>query len=147
MHLKNLEIEINPEYECKCFILIHKYKKCIEITIKGDKTIDTNECYIFDVSNKLNKNKLLFNLNKKEYPFISIIPHNSPYLCYFKDNHYYLEFILSSISSKNYSNKTAYLYKKDSKNYDMFSMYKIKISPSFIFPTIDSLLKKLSTYI
>ena len=43
------------------------------------------ECYIFDETDKDDKNKLLFNLTKKTHPFISIIPENSPYLCYEKN--------------------------------------------------------------
>jgi hypothetical protein len=135
-----LYYNIKPNNE-KCFILIHKYKKCIEIkfTDNPDQSIDINNCYIFDETNKDKKNKLLFNLSIKTHPFISMIPANSPYLCYEKDNHFYLEFILSPLHSKNKYGDTAPVYINDKKDYDFeFAMYTIKIAPSFIFPTINT---------
>ena len=136
----NTIYDIIPNKE-KCFILIKKYKKCIEITFNDDpnNSIDINNCYIFDETNKDKKNKLLFNLSKQTHPFISIIPENSPYLCYEKDNHFYLEFILSSSISKNSKGSISELYKKNQINYNFkLSMYTIKIAPSCIFPTINT---------
>ena len=49
--LDRLELyDISPVNE-KCFILINKYKKCIEITFK-DGFINQTECYLFDETNK-----------------------------------------------------------------------------------------------
>jgi hypothetical protein len=132
--------DIKPNNE-KCFILINKYKKCIEITFTDNpnNSINMNECYIFDETNKDNKNKLLFNLSQNTHPFISIIPENSPYLCYEKDNNFYLEFILSSTISKNLGGKHHIIYKKIVTDFNFdFSIYTIKIAPSYIFPTINT---------
>ena len=130
---------IQPNNE-KCFILINKYKKCIEITFKNNpnNSIDINQCFIFDETNKNNKNKLLFNLSKETHPFISIIPENSPYLCYEKDNHFYLEFILSPTISKNSIGNPSQIYRKEKTVNFEFSMYTLKIAPSYIFPTINT---------
>ena len=122
----------------KCFILINKYKKCIEITINHDHKIEIDECYIFDNKDKETKNKLLFNLKKETHPFISIIPDNSPYLCYKKDNAYYLEFILSTAQSKNLSRGSAITYKESEYDNFEFSMFKMKIAPSLIFFTLST---------
>jgi hypothetical protein len=123
----------------KCFILINKYKKCIEITYNVGNIIDLNECYLFDESNKDVKNKLIFNLIKETHPFISMTPQNSPYLCYQLNNNYYLEFILSNKISKNKNSKPSVIYKKERNDYENdFSMYKVKVAPSQIFFTISS---------
>ena len=70
----DLEDEENEE-KIKCFILINKYKKCIEITFYSiSKSIDINQCYLFDETNKNYKNKLIYNIKKNTHPFLSIIP-------------------------------------------------------------------------
>ena len=134
--LDRLELyDISPVNE-KCFILINKYKKCIEITFK-DGFINQTECYLFDETNKDTKNKLLFNLKKETHPFILLIPENMPYLCYERDNHFYFDSILSSTISKGYNGSE--LYKEEITNFNFeFSMYKLKIAPSLIFSTIIS---------
>jgi hypothetical protein len=130
----------------RCFILIKKYKKCIEIAFKDDpnNAIDIDKCYIFDETNFHNKNKLLFNLCKETHPFISIIPENSPYLCYEKDNHFYLEFVLSTriatnlIGASNETYRSNFVPIYSNGNEMKFCMYIIKIAPSYIFPTINT---------
>jgi len=130
----------------RCFILIKKYKKCIEIAFKDDpnNAIDVDNCYIFDETNFHNKNKLILNLCKETHPFISIIPENSPYLCYEKDNHFYLEFVLSTRISRNLSDAPSQTYRMNgvslysNGNQIDFCMYTIKIAPSYIFPTINT---------
>ena len=127
--------EIKPNNE-KCFILINKYKKCIEITFK-DGFINQTECYIFDETNKDKKNKLLFNLKIETHPFISLIPESSPYLCYKKDGDFYLDFILSPTISNNLNNFKSRVYKKTIFTFE-FLMYSIKIGPSQMFTTINT---------
>ena len=81
------------------FILIHKTQKCIEINFKN-QMVDIENCYIFDETTKDTKSKLIFNLNQKDHPFLAIIPQTAPYLCYKKNNTYYVDFIISSSLKK-----------------------------------------------
>jgi hypothetical protein len=112
----------------KCFILIMKYKKCIELSFNSDQTIDQKNCYIYE--DYTNKHKLLLNLDKQKYPFISLIPRYCPYLCYQINNDYYLEIILSS--------KNIIRYNSTIKKENIFTIYKYKISPSLLFITLDT---------
>ena len=141
-NLKNKEIYdidfINKEITYKCFILINENKKCIEITFKNNKILQ-NECYIYESHTE--KNKLLFNLNRINYPFIEIIPSSSPYLCYKKNNTYYLDFIMtSSFSNDLIGNKMKIIFNKENEDFEFFKIYTIKIAPSSIFPSIGSFL-------
>ena len=62
--------------------------KIIEIYF-NDNIIDTDNIYILDKNFK--KEKLLFNLTIKKYPFLPFIPTKLPYLCYFnKDYNSYI---------------------------------------------------------
>jgi hypothetical protein len=145
--------------EFKCFILLNKFQKCIEITFNNNKItseyiVDLNNCYLFDKFIKNNKNKLLFNLNKKDYPFISLIPSLTPYLCYEKNNTFYIEYIMSSAFCTNFDgmnypvlfdpNRKLFNQKNKQNKYSFYDLHIIQISPSMIFPTIDSF--NLSNY-
>ena len=142
----------------KCFILISEYKKCIEITFQNG-IIDVNNCYLFNKDNKDNKNKLLLNLTVSQCPFIYLLPRNLPYLCYEKNNNYYLEFIFSSYLFENYNgNPLDFLYNKNKNknknnennenknnennenknNEKFFKICDFKISPSSLFINIES---------
>jgi hypothetical protein len=135
--------------DIKCFILLNKFKKCIEITFKAyiRYKVDTNNCFLFDKLTKNNKNKLLLNLNKEDHPFLSLIPSLTPYLCYEQNNTYYIEYIMSSAFCSDYRNqnyvelldKHKILFNNGKNKYSFYEMNILKIAPSMIFPTIDSL--------
>jgi len=136
------QINIHNDSPLKCFILIHEYEKCIQIGYNKDGSINLNECYLFDKTNKDHKNKLLFNLDKQHFPFISTIPSITPYLCYKINNDYYLEFILTSAFCSYYESEQIINYSKCLNprkiDFNFFKMIKIKIAPSLIFPLIGS---------
>jgi hypothetical protein len=134
--IKNYDYYIEKsDKSSKCFIIINKYKKCIEISFNNG-LIDIDNCFIFTLDNI--KYKLLFNLKKETHPFISMIPESSPYLCYIKNDSFYLEFILSNTISKNLLYKESIIYDKDNDYNFQFSMYIYKISPSLLFTTINT---------
>ena len=70
-----------------------------------------------------------------------IFPQTAPYLCYKNDfdNRYYLEYIHSSIMANNYSNSNRKTFEKKNKYFNpFFYMSSFKITPSLLFPTINS---------
>ena len=121
----------------KFLLLIKKYEKCIEINLDINLYIDTNNCYIID---KNSRYKLLFNLNKKTCPFISLIPRISPYLCYIDNRNVYNIDIIISSSHKTTAHKmiSDILYNPKKPKIINFKMFNMKIAPSNIFPLIDS---------
>ena len=146
-HLDNIdEIEGNQLYHILentpedgiCYIFIHKYQKYIEISYNTDLTIKDTECYICSINSR---NKLILNIKIEEYPFMLMFPQTAPYLCYLDniDKCYYVEFIQSSILSKNAVFNDKQTLEIDNKHYDsFFFMSSFKISPSMLFPTINS---------
>jgi len=129
------DLYMNSNLTTNFYILILKKRKCIEINFI-DGRVDINNCYIFD--SPVEKYKLIFNLAKTTHPFIDFFPKNAPYLCYQKDNSYYLEYIISDKILKNSVNKKSQKF-HESDNYNIpFDILKIKIGPSNLFPTISS---------
>jgi hypothetical protein len=124
-------------------ILIHNYMKCIQIEIKNKQI---NKCYIID---KNSKYELLFNLNIKEYPFMSQIPTTCPYLCYYDSEQktFIIDFIISNIHTFNRKmEKYKTLFYKITENKikeNIFHMYQMKIAPSLIFPVLTSFNKSM----
>ena len=125
---------INITHENTFYILIHKTKKCIEICFNSEGYIDINTCFIFDKKNKTKKDQLLLNLDKKIYPFLNLIPRATPYLCYQRNNEYFLEIIISGKDK----NITKNLYNNKINLEKIYDIYSFKISPSMLFIQIDS---------
>lgn len=124
--------EINLKYNnsYKCFVVIQKYDKCIEITFNKDNKVDKNECYLFEKINKDKKYKLIFDLDKRQYPFFSIIPQTSSYLCYLKDDNYSIDIICSSSFKDTHIMLNPKHYIKNN-----YYLVNLKIAPSLIFIT------------
>jgi len=130
----NYKFKINITKSTKFFILINEFNKCIEVHINADGKVNLDECYIFDKNNKDKKDKLLFNLDKQKFPFLSLIPPSAPYLCYKRKHEYFLEFI---ITPKNNDMMEYFLYNNRKINVTT-DLYVFKIAPSMLFITIDS---------
>ena len=118
-------------------ILIKKYEICIIINYKADNLIDIDNCYIIDKS--LIKKRLIFNLNKNKFPFVSLIPMAAPYLCYLDNDIYNIAFFISSSTkSIKYNELHKILYNPIEIDVIDFYMCTFKIAPSYIFPLIET---------
>jgi hypothetical protein len=144
--------EKKTESANKCFLLIKKFKKCIEINFNSEHMVDINNCYLFDEHTKINKSKLIFNLNLLEHPFMTIIPQSVPYLCYYKNSSYFIDIIITGSFKENsiqFEKKEEEENIKDkAKNSNIkFDYYSMQIAPSLIFPTIDSFNIKIFNFL
>lgn len=134
---------ILSNFSGKIFILLFNNHKCIELSYNKDRTFNKNECYIFDLSDKVhggfNKNKLIFDLEINKFPFRMMFPEMAPYLCYNKNNNYILEFIVSGSFSLNHSREPNLIYNNSKKKNNNYLIFNFKIAPSLLFPLFTDL--------
>ena len=112
------------------YVIVEDLNKCIKIAYDKNYKIVLMQCTIIDINDDKEKSLLPYD-GVQKLPFFNIIPSYSPYLLYKNNEEYALEIILSLKKFK-----TLYYYYELNINFEILV---IKISPSTIFPNIESL--------